>query len=211
MACHSQQEIAEAVGYAVGPVNEFVKTIQASENATDGENRQSSENPALAETDARMGAAMIPFGIIPKEGHPRAHGRQHPSLYPVDPADNPNLGRALTHRCDDGCRIGLKPRVLDAHDDKAEREKAFQALRQEIEGFDARVEKERAKASVRVEAVKDPGAPEGNRNAAKGDENKGRNSTVDYANEPKRQKRDAAYWIARLKRDAASAYLRGTR
>lgn len=45
-------------------------------------------------------------------------------------------------------------RVLDAHEDKDEREKALAALRQEIADFDARVEKERARASVKVDAAK---------------------------------------------------------
>ena len=45
-------------------------------------------------------------------------------------------------------------RVLDAHEEKDERERAVAALRQEIPDFDARVEKERAKASVKVEAAK---------------------------------------------------------
>lgn len=48
MACHSQQEIAEEIGYAAGPVNEFLKTIQVFGNADTRENEDSSENPELA-------------------------------------------------------------------------------------------------------------------------------------------------------------------
>lgn len=96
-------------------------------------------------------------------------------------------------------------RVLDAHEDKDEREKAVAALRQEIPDFDARVEKERAKASVKVDAEGKRGAPPGNQNAAKdADVIQGSNSTLNNDDQPKRQKRDAAYWIARLKRDAAT-------
>ena len=95
-------------------------------------------------------------------------------------------------------------RVLDAHEDKDEREKAVAALRQEIPDFDARVEKERARASVKVEAEGKRGAPPGNQNAAKGEENKGSVSTFDSSSQGKKPKRDAAYWIARLKRDAVT-------
>lgn len=95
-------------------------------------------------------------------------------------------------------------RVLDAHEDKDEREKAVAALRQEIPDFDARVEKERARASVKVDAEGKRGAPPGNQNAAKGEENKGSVSTFDSSSQGKKPKRDAAYWIARLKRDAAT-------
>ena len=48
MACHSQQEIAEEVGYAPGPVSEFLKSLQVFGNGIDAENEDSSENPALA-------------------------------------------------------------------------------------------------------------------------------------------------------------------
>ena len=94
-------------------------------------------------------------------------------------------------------------RVLDAHEDKDEREKALAALRQEIPDFDARVERERAKASVKMEPAKAQGAPVGNQNAAKGEENKGNNITFETTNQAKRGTR-ADYFIARLKRDAAS-------
>ena len=54
MACHSQQEIAEAVGYAVGPVSEFVNSIPNVGNGTDAISDVSSENPELAnEAEAR--------------------------------------------------------------------------------------------------------------------------------------------------------------
>ena len=56
---------------------------------------------------------------------------------------------------------------------------------------------------MKVEAAKDPHARPGNANAKK-ENNAGSNSTRDYGDEPKRQKRDAEYWIARLKRDAAT-------
>ena len=68
----------------------------------------------------------------------------------------------------------------------------------EIEGFDVRVEKERAKASVRVEAAKERGAPEGNRNAAKGDGNKETNCHI----EKRKGSQSHERIIARLKRDA---------
>ncbi len=82
-------------------------------------------------------------------------------------------------------------------------EKALAALRQEIPDFDDRVEKERVRASVKVEAAKDPHARPGNANAKK-EINQDSNSTLNHDDQPKRQKRDAAYWIARLKRDAAT-------
>lgn len=100
-----------------------------------------------------------------------------------------------------GARMALE-RVLDAHEDKGEREKALAALRQEIAGFDARVEKERARASVKVDAAKDPHARPGNANARK-EENAGENFPPEKrerktgANSPERI-------IARLKRDAAT-------
>ena len=61
-----------------------------------------------------------------------------------------HVGIAKVHP---GPRIALE-RVLDAHEDQAERDAAFSALRQEIPDFDARVEKERTRASVKVEAAK---------------------------------------------------------
>ena len=54
MACYSQQEIAEAVGYSREAVKEFVNFLQDGRNGTDSENANSSENPQLAsEADAR--------------------------------------------------------------------------------------------------------------------------------------------------------------
>lgn len=93
-------------------------------------------------------------------------------------------------------------RVLDAHEEQDEREKALAALRQEIPDFDAMVEKERARASVKVEAAKDPHARPGNANARK-EEN-----AVDNINRVLRPKRkggtDPSSIIARLKRDSAT-------
>ena len=92
-------------------------------------------------------------------------------------------------------------RVLDAHEDKDEREKAVAALRQEIADFDARVEKERARASVKVEAAKDPHARPGNANAKK------ENNAVANSNpvSPKTKgSTKSETIIARLKRDAAT-------
>ncbi len=47
MACHSQQEIAEAVGYAKGPVSEFLDSLQKFGNGAGAEMQQSSEKPEL--------------------------------------------------------------------------------------------------------------------------------------------------------------------
>lgn len=47
MACHSQQEIAEAVGYAPGPVSELPKSLQVFGNGIGAEIEDSSEYPAL--------------------------------------------------------------------------------------------------------------------------------------------------------------------
>ena len=90
-------------------------------------------------------------------------------------------------------------RVLDAHEEKGEREKALAALRQEIPDFDDRVEKERAKASVKVEAAKDPHARPGNANARK--EN---NAETNYHREKRKSSQSPERIIARLKRDAAT-------
>ncbi|WP_147431176.1 hypothetical protein [Thiocapsa rosea] len=57
---------------------------------------------------------------------------------------------------------------------------------------------------MKAKAAKERGAPEGNRNAANGEENKGSVSTFDSSSQGKKPKRDAEYWIARLKRDAAT-------
>lgn len=47
MACYSQQEIADAIGYAIGPVNEFLKSLKSFGNGTGAENEQSSEKHQL--------------------------------------------------------------------------------------------------------------------------------------------------------------------
>ena len=92
-------------------------------------------------------------------------------------------------------------KVLDAHEDLVEREAAFAAVRQEIPDFDARVEKERAKAAVRMaEAAKKQGGTGANQHTVKD------NSRVDNINSAKPRKKggtDPEYIIARLKRDAA--------
>jgi len=53
-----------------------------------------------------------------------------------------------------------------------------------------------------IEPARKQGAPEGNQNASKGQENKGSDSTVVHEKPARKQKRDAEYFIARLKRDA---------
>ena len=96
-------------------------------------------------------------------------------------------------------------RVLDAHEDQAEREAAFSALRQEIPDFDARVEDERLKVRNRQTEPETAhgGAREGaGRKAKEGDVNQGENFPLKKqrktgANSPERI-------IARLKRDAAT-------
>ena len=88
-------------------------------------------------------------------------------------------------------------RVLDAHEEKEEREKALAALRQEIPDFDGRIEKERARASVKVEAAKtheEAGRLGGRGNKAK-ENSQGFNGSGSKS--PERI-------IARLKRDAAT-------
>jgi len=90
-------------------------------------------------------------------------------------------------------------RVLDAHEDKDEREKALAALRQEIADFDAKVEKERARASVKVEPAKDPHARPGNSNARK-EENAVASSNPVSPRTKGSTKSETI--IARLKRDA---------
>ena len=122
-----------------------------------------------------------------------------PTLRPIEPSAIPSPCKPCLIGCADDGNLALLwlARVLDAHEDKDEREKAVAALRQEIPDFDARVEKERAKASVKVDAEGKRGAPPGNQNAAKdADVIQGSNSTLNNDDQPKRQKRDAAYWIA---------------
>ena len=50
MACHSQQEIADEVGYSEPAIREFLNLLRNRKNATTGENAVSSENPLLTET-----------------------------------------------------------------------------------------------------------------------------------------------------------------
>lgn len=73
-------------------------------------------------------------------------------------------------------------------------------VRQEIADFDARVEKERARASVKVEAAKTHA--EAGKLGGRG--NKASSDSTGFNDTPKKPKRDAEYWIARLKRDAAT-------
>lgn len=96
-------------------------------------------------------------------------------------------------------------RVLSAHEDKAERESALAAVRQEIPDFDALVEAERARLAVRsVEALAAPNARPGNQNARKQDDNAVDN--INRVSNPKPSKggTDPGYLTARLKRDAAT-------
>ena len=106
----------------------------------------------------------------------------------------PHVGIARMHP---GPRIALE-RVLDAHEEKEERERAIAALCQEIPDFDARVEDERLKVRNRqTEAEK----PHGTNRYSKD------NNRVDNVNSTKVVKRNgnsAEYIIARLKRDAAT-------
>ena len=53
MACYSQQEIAEAVGYSKDSISEFVKNLQLSEIGTDAAIRQPSEKPILSKNEGR--------------------------------------------------------------------------------------------------------------------------------------------------------------
>jgi len=50
MACYSQQEIAEEIGFAQAAVAEFIKNLQVIKNGTDAENDKLSEKPALVLT-----------------------------------------------------------------------------------------------------------------------------------------------------------------
>ena len=94
-------------------------------------------------------------------------------------------------------------RVLDAHEEKDEREKALAALRQEIPDFDARIEKEKAKSSsVRLDPASDPHARPGNQNARKKEENAVANSNPVSPKTKGSTKSETI--IARLKRDAAT-------
>ena len=90
-------------------------------------------------------------------------------------------------------------RVLDAHEDLAERLAALAAVRAEIPDFDARVEAERAAADVKgVVALGERGAPDDNQHARKGVKNKPDNVRF----EKKEYGNSKPYLIARLKRDA---------
>ena len=92
-------------------------------------------------------------------------------------------------------------RVLDAHEDQAEREAAFSALRQEIPDFDGRVEKERAMASVRLDPAKPRGGTGANQYTVKDEKSKEGNSLS--ANKRKDGgAKSPERIIARLKRDS---------
>ena len=88
-------------------------------------------------------------------------------------------------------------RVLDAHEEKSERERAIAALRQEIPDFDARVKDERTRASVKVEAAKPRGANQ------HGEKDEGREN-FPSSKERKTGANSPERIIARLKRDAAT-------
>lgn len=92
-------------------------------------------------------------------------------------------------------------RVLDAHEEQDEREKALAALRQEIPDFDARVEKERARASVKVEAAKERGGTGANQYSKEEDSKR---ENFPSAKERKTGANSPERIIARLKRDAAT-------
>ena len=94
-------------------------------------------------------------------------------------------------------------KVLDAHEDLAEREAAFAAVRAEIPDFDERVEKERAKMAARkVETAKDPHSRPGNQNAKKRDENAVENFDREKKKRTGNNNASPERVIARLKRDA---------
>ena len=95
-------------------------------------------------------------------------------------------------------------RVLDAHEDKDEREKAIAALRQEIPDFDDRVDEERLKMRNRqtVPETTHGGSRKGAGRKAKEDEvNQDANSNL---NKRTKGSTKSETIIARLKRDAAS-------
>lgn len=94
--------------------------------------------------------------------------------------------------------------VLEAHPEKDERTSAISAVVSEIPDFIERAEKQKGvRNRSEIDAAGKPGAPVGNQNAAKGEENKGNNITFETTNQAKRGTR-ADYFISRLKRDAAS-------
>ena len=92
-------------------------------------------------------------------------------------------------------------RVLDAHEDKEEREKALAALRQEIADFDARVDEERLKMRNRqtVPETTHGGSREGaGRKAKEEDANQETNCHL----KKRKSSQSPERIIARLKRDA---------
>ncbi len=105
-------------------------------------------------------------------------------------------GKALVAGSAKGCRVTLMAGVTITLDyDLTERQtrQIVEALRSGKSGGIADL----------IEPAKPRGAPVGNQNAAKGEENKGNNVTFESTNQAKRGTR-ADYFIARLKRDAAS-------
>lgn len=59
LTCHTQQEIADAVGCAIGPVNEFLKSLQYFGNATAGEIETLSEIADDAGCDEKVVREVI--------------------------------------------------------------------------------------------------------------------------------------------------------
>ena len=96
--------------------------------------------------------------------------------------------------------------VLEAHPEKDERTAAIAAVVSEIPDFIGRAEKQKGvRNRSEIDAAGKPGAPVGNQNAAKGEENKWTNCPVDCASKRKRKSQNSPERIiARLKRDAAS-------
>lgn len=90
MGYYSQQEIAEAVGYAKGPVSEFLNSLRASGNGTEAKNEQSPENPELAdheydeeETNGKgLGVCRLDKRLLIKANHPycQINSRCNPTL-----------------------------------------------------------------------------------------------------------------------------------
>lgn len=54
MACHSHDEIAEAVGFSKRAIGELLISIQSGKNGTDSENAQSSENPEIKKAEVGL-------------------------------------------------------------------------------------------------------------------------------------------------------------
>jgi hypothetical protein len=87
MACYSQQEIADHIGYSKQAVSEFFNLLQLSINGTDAENGQSSKNPALEfdeepeEDSNSLGVYVLDKRLLIKADHMDEHFK--PPIYNV--------------------------------------------------------------------------------------------------------------------------------